>query len=329
MRKILLLLLIGTLPSLSFANDALEPPRGMLRLSETTSFSFAVKEFNLDGEKINIPVNGGRFAAMNLGAAIELGITNWLSAAVRWTPGWNIWSAFDFQTSPDDMLTANGPYDLHAEARFQIVGQQGLLRSDRLRLALAPVGKIALPPPDWQEQANRALDGKHWTQFTNDYRTPGIGGRAYFDLVLNRLSYVNLYAEFIRYFPKDYADYNLLTYQQLPPKPKEIDFGYVLVTEAEPHLEFLISEGMRIGAGIPVTYRKTPELKADGIAAADSDTYRLSVSPTLILHLSKPALEFRLGYTYPILGKGKPDAPEALAMNSLSLQVRSYLRIFK
>ncbi len=99
MRSFLLLLLIAMIPWYSFAADALELPKGVLSLSQTPSFGFAVSEFNPDGEKVEI-------------------------------------------------------------------------------------------------------------------RTPGIGGKAYFDLVLSRLPYVNLYAEFIRYFP--------------------------------------ISQGTRIGAGIPL-----------------------------------------------------------------------------
>ncbi len=323
MKKFLLLLLSGMIPWLSFANDALELPKGVLRFSETTSFGFAVSEFNLDGNKVSIAVNDGRLLVFSLGAAVELGVTDWLSAAVRWTPGWNVWSAYDFQTSPSDKLTVNGPYDILVEARAQILGQQGLLRSQRLRLALSPVGKIPLPSPDWEKQISRRSAGQTWVQVPNDHHTPGLGGRAYCDLVLNERFYLDLYAEFLRYFPKKYSEAELLAY--LTPTYQKVDYGYDLTIEMEPHLQILAGQGIRFEAGVPLTYQKTPELRFDGAAVADSDTYLLVVSPGLSLFLSKPALELKLAYAYPILGKGL-DAP---AMNSFSLQVRSYLRLFK
>ena len=51
MKRIVLLVLIGSISWLSFADDARELPKGTLRLSQSTSFAFAVSRFNLDGEK--------------------------------------------------------------------------------------------------------------------------------------------------------------------------------------------------------------------------------------------------------------------------------------
>ncbi len=324
MKRIVLLVLIGSLSWLSFADDARELPKGTLRLSQNTSFAFAVSRFNLDGEKEQIAQYDGRLLSLNLGAALEMGITSWVSAVLEWAPGWNIWSAFDYQTAPDDMLTVNGGYDLFAATRVQVLGRGGLLPSERFRLAIAPGGRIPLPSPDWLEQANRALDGEPWRQYANDYHTAGLGSRAWFDVIFTHWLYLNLYAEFIRYFPKDYDEVDLLAYQDSPPKPQEVDYGYSLTGEVEPHFEFDLG-GIRIGAGLPLTFRQTPELEFDGAAVADSDTYLLTASPRLTLFLSRPAMEFRLGYTYPILGKGL-NTP---ALNALSLQVRSYLRIYR
>jgi hypothetical protein len=329
MKGIVLLALIGSMPWLSFADDARELPKGMLRLSQTTSFAFAVSEFNLDGSKQEIALNDGRLLSLNIGAALELGITSWVSAVLEWAPGWTVWSAFDFQTAPDDMLTVSGGYDLFAATRVQVLGRGGLLPSERFRLAIAPGGRIPLPSPDWLEQANRALDGEHWRQYANDYHTPGLGSRAWFDVILTHWLFLNLYAELIRYFPKDYDEADLLAYQQSPPKPKEVDYGYSLTAEVEPHIGFPLSERVRLEAGLPVTFRRKPELRFDGTAVVDSDTYLLTASPRLTLLLSRPAMEFRLGYTYPILGRGNPANTYSPAMNALSLQVRSYLRIYR
>jgi hypothetical protein len=88
-----------------------------------------------------------------------------------------------------------------------------------------------------------------------------------------------------------------------------------------------VSKGLAIGAGLPLTYTMTPEWKFDGTALADSNTYLLTLAPTASLLLGKlPAIwEIGLGYTFPLLGKGL-DAP---AMHRLTLELKSYLRLFK
>jgi hypothetical protein len=257
-----------------------------------------------------------------------MGIIDWLAASVDWAPAWNVWSTFDYP-APDEKMTMNGGYDLFAALRLQLLGERGLIHSRRLRLVLSPGGRIPLPSPNWLEEANKAFDGEHWRAVANDYHTPGLGGRGSLDLVLTELIYLNLYAEFIRYFRKDYDEVSLQAYQLLPPKPQEVDYGYKLTAKAEPHIGLRLGEGMRLEACLPVTFRRTPELRFDGSAVADSDTYRLAAGPSIALLFSKPAMEVELSYAYPILGKGLPNDPEALALNSLSLQVRSYLRLYR
>jgi hypothetical protein len=323
MKRILLLVLIGLMSSICFADDARELPKGTLRLSQISSFAFAVSEFNTDGEKVEIPQDSRRLMSLNLGAALEMGITDWIAAAVHWTPGWNVWSDFEFQTAPYDMLTVNGGYDLFAGVRIQVLGQEGLVHIRRLRLALAPGGKIPLPSPDWEKQLDLRTNGEHWREYPNDFHAPALGGRGDFDLILNDAFFLNLHAEFLKYFPKDYAEYDMSTW--VAPTSDRIDFGYKLTAEVEPHLGFGLGEKARLEVGLPLSYRMTPELEVDGAPIADSDTYLLTVSPRLTLLLSRPWLELGLAYTYPILGKGL-NSP---ALNALTLQVRSYLRIYR
>jgi peptidoglycan biosynthesis protein MviN/MurJ (putative lipid II flippase) len=80
MKRIVLLVLIGSMSWLSFADDARELPRGTLRLSQSTSLSPS-PAFNLDGEK-----NKSLWQASwpELGAALK-----WASPAGRrpeWAP---------------------------------------------------------------------------------------------------------------------------------------------------------------------------------------------------------------------------------------------------
>ena len=59
-----------------------------------------------------------------LEGAIEFGVTDWMSAAVQWAPGWNVWSEFD---NPgiwlDDNAGTNGPFDVFAGAKIQVLDE--------------------------------------------------------------------------------------------------------------------------------------------------------------------------------------------------------------
>ncbi len=87
----------------------------------------------------------------------------------------------------------------------------------------------------------------------------------------------------------------------------------------------MFGEGLRLGAGLPVTFTMSPELKVDDVAQADTNSYLLTVSPNVSLFLLKSfiPMEFKLGYTLPLLGKNN------FASNSLVLQVKLYLRFYK
>jgi hypothetical protein len=161
---------------------------------------------------------------LSLGGGIEYGITNWLSAAIEWDPGWNVWSDYDFTTSPSNMLTVNGSYDIFAGVEVQVLGEKGLLASRSIRLTLTPEGIIPLPSPDWEEQLTRRSNGESWVLQPNDHHTPALGGRASFDYVLKRMFFFNLYGEFLYYFPKAFEEAELLAY--LTPTYEKVDYGY-------------------------------------------------------------------------------------------------------
>ena len=87
----------------------------------------------------------------------------------------------------------------------------------------------------------------------------------------------------------------------------------------------MFGEGLRLGIGLPFTFSMSPELKVDDVAQADTNSYSLSISPNASLFLMKffIPMEFKIGYTLPLVGKN------AYATNTLVLQVKVYLRFYE
>jgi hypothetical protein len=325
MKKILVLLLLIAVASLTFADDALVLPKGVLRTYITGAYGFATSKYDPDGEKKDIQdialVYEG-YKIFNLGGAIEYGVTDWMSAAVQWAPGWNIWSEFDNPSFPlDDNARANGPFDVFAGAKIQVLGEKGLVANDMIRLAFAPGVKIALPDPDWQEQVTKQADGDPWIAQSVDKHAWGVGARAYFDYILNKMIYFNLYGEFIYYLKKDFNNTDLFPLI-LGGIDAEREYGYDLTLEAEPHFETMLADGLRLGIGVPATLTLNPKEKRDGSEVADTDSYLFSVGPNVSLFLMNffIPMELKIGYTLPLLGKN------ADALNTIVFQVKTYMK---
>ncbi len=321
MKKILVLLFLFAFVAPMFADDALVLPARVIRIYMVPSYSFYKAGFDTDGEKQDIEKENGRFKGVNLAAALEYGITDWLTAAVQWTPGWNIWSKFDYPeaAAPRDKMTVNGPYDIFAGAKVQILGEKGLVYNDIMRFAMAVGAIIPMPSSDWEKQAEKAADGDPWKAVDPDKHTFGIGSRFYFDYVLNEMFYINLYSEFKYFFPKAYEDVSMATSSG---GADDYKYGYDLTLEVEPHFETMVSDGIRLGVAVPVTYVMTPERKIDDTSIDDSNTHILKVGPNVSLFLmnSPVPLEFELFYSLPLIGKN------VKATNTIGLQVKSYLK---
>jgi hypothetical protein len=329
MKRALVLLLLLLVAAGLFADDALVLPKGVLRTYITGAFAFATSAWDENADTQDLAATDASYRVVNLGAAVEFGVTDWLSAAVQWAPGWNVWSdLYQQTTAPMDKATVNGPYDIFAGAKIQIIGEKAPVAMEKIRLAVAPGVKIPLPAPDWQKQTDKATAGDPWILMTPDKHTLGVGARAYFDFVVNSMIYLNLYSEFI-YFPMavklDTVSWPDWFAVQLGAPNSDVAYGYDLTLEAEPHFEIMIMEGTRLGIGVPVTFTMTPELKVDDVAVPDSDSHLLTVTPNVSLFLmnSPIPLEFKIGYTLPLLGKN------ADATNILVLQVKTYLKFSK
>ena len=131
----------------------------------------------------------------------------------------------------------------------------------------------------------------------------GFGARAYFDYVVSPALYLNLYSEFI-YLPIGIPveETKSLRGWQLP---GDVNYGYDLTLEAEPHYETDARRRRPPGFGLPVTFSMSPELEIDGTPEADTDATLLTLGPNVSLFLMKTLvpLEFELSYTLPLLGK--------------------------
>ena len=337
MKKLVVGMLLLALAAAVFADDALVLPKGVLRTYFTGAYAFFSEEWDGTGEKV-ATTGYDMLSAINLGGAIEFGVIDWISAAVQWAPGWNVWSATE-NGSPippagfdGANLLANGPYNVFAGAKIQIIGPSAPVANETIRLAAAAGVKIPVNAPDaayWADQFAAATGTDQWVGAYTDKPLWGLGARAYFDYVLNKMFYFNLYSEFIYYLGTvkrnelSLEDYTTVLF--VPALQSDVTLGYDLTLEAEPHFEMMFGNGMRLGVGLPVTFSMSPEIKYDDVAQADTDSYLLSVAPNVSLFLTKFIIptEIKVGYTLPLVGKN------AYATNTVVVQLKTYLRFYK
>jgi hypothetical protein len=154
-------ILCGTL--LVFAEDAKVMPARMGRFYLAPSFSFANKEWDSEGEKQDLTDGNGAIKMFNLGFAVEYGIIDWITGAIQWAPGWNVWSDVDQSFGPqvgDKDVNLKGFGDIFVGAKIQIIGADAPVKNTSLRFALGPGVKIPLPGPDFEEEATKISPAK-------------------------------------------------------------------------------------------------------------------------------------------------------------------------
>lgn len=321
MKKITLMALVCLLlaSSFAFADDAIVLPAGVGRFYVANTYAFANGDYNADGEYTEYADGAGAFKVYNLGLALEYGVTDWISAAVQWAPGINVWSERDEMSGLSEQ-NLNGLADIFVGAKIQIVGEKAPVQNSLVRFAIAPGVKIPLPGVDMQEQLATVMSGSGdpVTVAQADKHLFALGARFYFDYIINKLFFMNLYSEFT-YYPieGDYQDT-----APMPPDNSKIAYGYQLVLEAEPHFDYMLDNGIRISAGLPVTYVMTPNIKVDGTEVDDSATSVLKLAPSVSAFLTQLPLplEFKLGYSFPVLGVNVPGT------NALTFQAKAYFK---
>ncbi len=324
MKKALLILLMSAIAFAAFADDAKVMPAGVIRTYVVPTYAFGSQSFDADGEKVDDAQGTSSF--FNLGGAVEFGATDWISAAVQWGPGYNLYSDIE----NNENAKAIGAFELFTGAKIQILGDQGLVKNDKFRFAVAP--GIMIPMSFGYDPEEELTNMGLGQEFNVDPATSafGFGGRIYADYVINDMFFVNLYGEFIKFAAKD-ADKDFtatMTNAMMAPIPgftpyEKINYGYKLTTEVDFNFEKQLSETLILGGGLPVGFTYSPEYTFDD-AEADSDnaSYTVSVNPSLsamVLALPLP-VEFEVSYRMPLMGQN------ASVMNTLTAQIKAYMK---
>lgn len=277
------------LSSAVFAEHAKVMPRMVGRFFAVPIFSFAPGEYNTDGAFERF--DDGSIRLFNLGFALEFGVTDWFSAAVQWVPGWTPWSDLETATGIPNTNT-NGVADIFLGAKIQIVGERAPVRSNMFRVAIGPGVIIPMPGPDFSEIDPTRLGQDAITFAAMDRHVFGMGARFFFDYVVNRNFFINLYNETL-FFPvrqdinrhgpmfnltRGGVNQTMLAAAGDPLDPfhdlatalgpagiaeimnisGEVRYLPRLTFEIEPRFSAFIANGVEIAMGLPLNYRFSP-----------------------------------------------------------------------
>ena len=346
------LLLLG---SSLFADDAKVMPKMVGRLYVAPTYSFASGEYDIDGDYHSF--GGGSVKVFNLGFALEYGIIDWLTAAVQWVPGWTPWSNIKVATKsnnfPDGIPNAdtNGVADLFAGLKIQVAGAKAPVQTGNFRFAVAPGAIIPLPGPTFDE-----IPGDDMTLSSMDRHVFAAGARVYFDYIINKYFFINLYNETIFYpvkqdltkdSPKFHAVKQGMAAATTNPLIRDIEgkinYGYRLTFEIEPVFTIPIVSGIDFSAGLPINYRYIPapkysfdypaalapaasQLEPQIMALGEFNTdpqHILRLNPNVSIFFMKAflPLEFKFQYSLPVYGKN------IMASHNATLQVKAYFAL--
>lgn len=332
MKKISLALCIVAFALPLFADDALVLPARVVRFYSIGNYATISKSYDSEWKGQDIKNN---MSILNLGAAVEYGINDWISGALQWAPGYNVYSKIDGV----DKGTLADAADLFVGAKVQLVGPRAPIQNETFRFAVAPGVKIPLSHPDWEKEYSNSSTKDFLVQAA-DKHTLGIGGRAYFDYVINEMFFLNLYSQCILY-PADvdlkdtglhgYGSWYALHSTGYAPK---LNYGYDLTFEFEPHYSSMLGDGLQISAGLPLTFTMSPKesLSGDTTVPSGYETYAyvpngatrsLSIGPNVSLFFQKALLpiEVKAGYTFPLTGEN------TYATDVLLLEFKVYAKL--
>jgi hypothetical protein len=300
------------------ADDAKVMPAGVIRTYIVPSYVFGDQKFDADGEK----VDGDEQSYFNLGAAIEFGINDFITAAVQWAPGYNVTGENEaFDAYPGEGA-ATGPFEIFAGAKFQIVGPAAPVANDKFRFAVAP--GVLIPAAfgyDAEEEFTNIMTGEDF-QVLPTKNAFGIGARAYADYVINEKVFLNLYSQYKYFFPVDKEKTDAINFAGATGAgADQVDYGYELTLEFEPHFDTLVADGISLGLGLPVTYVMTPKVKYDDTEVGEA-TKKLTLNPGVSLFLMKTPvpLEFSFNYGLPVWGES------ASALQTVVFKVKTYMK---
>lgn len=338
MKKLILVMVVMAMViPMAFADDAKVLPAGVLRTYIVPVYSFVNSEFDAEAEKkaLDDDKDFEKVSVFNIGAAVEYGVNDWISAAVQWTPGYTFGGKYTSDGTPTgDVYEENGTIKGSAEvflgAKFQIVGEKAPVVNDMFRVAVAPGFMLASSfSYDAEEEATNGASGDEFNVGAAK-NANGFGARLYADYIFNEMFFFNLYSQFKYFLPvakesTDYAHY----YTAATVGADNVEYGYELTLEAEPHFSMMAADGVEVSAGLPVTYVMAPAPKYDGDtmqdinpAADDTDSYSLYLKPSVSAFMQKLPIpmEFKVGYELPLAGKN------VMARNNVVFQIKTYMK---
>lgn len=326
MKKLLLAASVCAVLGVSlFADDAKVLPAGVIRLTTAPTYAMINGTYDEDGKYEAYESKEGAIKAFNLGFALEYGVNDFISAAVQWAPGVNLWSERDMiihPLFPDATANVNGLYDIFAGAKIQVVGTAAPVKSEQIRFAVAPGVKIPLPGADFIAQFDNLMDEKDVTVADPDLHALGLGARLYADYVVTPALFVNLYSEYIYFMER--------TDVLLGPTPEaaedtskgDVDYGYSLKVEFEPNYTMDLSDTTSLNLGLPVTYSMKPDRKVNGETVKDTASSDVAVKPGISLFLKGLMIptEFKVSFSQPVYGTNTGAA------QSVTFQIKNYLK---
>ena len=323
-----------------FADDAKVLPAMFGRITIAPNYSFIPGSFDSGGELVKWDKQWketgitNSFAKnplkiFNLGFAFEFGIINFITAVLQWTPGWTPWSNISPAVNYEKANT-NGLADIFFGAKIQILGDNARFQNEKIRLAVAPGILIPFSGADFNHELKNKHTNYDATLSQMDKHVFGLGGRFYFDYVISKNFFINLYNESLFYIGKGDLSKADATFAGVKASnsafrnvKSEINYKYSLTFEIEPVFTYPLGGALSLFAGIPINYKYSPasEYSISGLtksyraefmdALADNRfnmkpeaSHILSINPNISLYLTKfrMPLEFKLQYNIPVWG---------------------------
>ncbi|MDR3138235.1 MAG: hypothetical protein LBT95_01020 [Treponema sp.] len=307
----------------AFAESAQVLPARAFSFEIASSFTLAEKYYDIARKYNRFQEKEGAFKTLNLGFSAAAGITDWLTATVKWNPGWNVWSRKDQVFMPSEKILLTGFYDILAEIKVQIAGPQGLFKKRGFRFALAPEFKIPLPGPNYAEQEAKLQRGEPIIMENLDRHVFGLGGRIYFDYLINKMFSINILGEAI-FYPvlkklKDVGFDEYLYAGPLIPADSMVRYLGDLNLKGGVYFAKALSRGLIFGVGLPLNYMVNCGTWYYSYLKNRNISYLLSLQPDIGLFFFRlpVPVHLRLGYSLPLLGMDQ----NAVHVFALSLKI--------
>lgn len=197
MKKLLFVMLALALAAPAFAGDALVLPGGVGRVYVVPVYGFDTGVWEGSDYQKKEDNDFTLEELLNLGGAVEYGITDQISAGIQWAPGINLIAPLNSEDNREALgavdlgggsldslgydgeplavvtdgtyistatrkpVTAEGISPLAVGAEIQLVGPQGFVKADPevVRVSVTPGMEVPFPEPDWKTQGKAYRDG--------------------------------------------------------------------------------------------------------------------------------------------------------------------------